>query len=495
MIRMSRYSLVALTIAAIFTSSVTVAAVYKWVDENGNVHFTDKPPKQLKAKPKVINIKSKKVSSASNFPSVTSLEPIKNIATSDVKSVVLEHLSLDFRGSADDEKSLGKTYKYTREAATKASRLRQSDKALPSALPCLLKGDLTLNNAKYIIKQVDFNQPFNEAFEDNGYTVPTNKTFALQENSSNDLSLAAVVTDIRLAHCGSRSASNLRTYTQNSTYLKIEWTVFDNLARQVIFKTTSEGMDDNFKKTPRFNGAAISASMAFRQATEHLLAQQEFVDFLHASTTLDTGFSDLGDSLKDINIVYGNSNTKFVSRTGEIKKASVTIRTAGGHGSGFLISAPGYVLTNHHVVAGKKEVIVIMDGKEHRAVVVRSNSGRDVALLKLKQSYDAEPMRINANAVSLGEEIYVVGTPLDEQLDFSISRGIISANRVLNKRRYYQTDASVNPGNSGGPVFNSSGNVIGITVAGLFTKDGGSLNINYVIPILDALDALKIETK
>ena len=317
----------------------------------------------------------------------------------------------------------------------------------------------------------------------------------MQQNTSNDLSLGAVVTDIRLTHCGSRSASNLRTYTQNSTYLKIEWTVFDNLARRVIFKTSSEGVDDSFKQPPRFNGAAISASKAFRQASENLLAQQEFVDFLLASTSLDSGFSDGGDSLKDIKIVYGNSKTKFVSRTGEIKKASVTIRTAGGHGSGFVISAPGYILTNHHVIAGKKQVIVIMDGKEHRARVIRSNSGRDVALLKLEQNFDAEPIRINAKPVSLGEEIYVVGTPLDEQLDFSISRGIISANRVLNKRSYYQTDASVNPGNSGGPVFNSSGNVIGITVAGLFTKDGGSLNINYVIPILDALDALKIETK
>jgi S1-C subfamily serine protease len=102
-------------------------------------------------------------------------------------------------------------------------------------------------------------------------------------------------------------------------------------------------------------------------------------------------------------------------------------------------------------------------------------------------------MHIDSQVVSLGEEIYVVGTPLDERLDFSISRGIISARRTLDKRSYYQTDAAVNPGNSGGPVFNSSGNVIGITVAGLFTRDGGSRNINYVIPILDALDALKIE--
>ncbi len=70
-----------------------------------------------------------------------------------------------------------------------------------------------------------------------------------------------------------------------------------------------------------------------------------------------------------------------------------------------------------------------------------------------------------------------------------------SARRPLEKRNYYRTDTAVSPGNSGGPVFNSSGNVIGITVAGLFTKDGGSRNINYVIPIVDALDALKIAAR
>ena len=118
--------------------------------------------------------------------------------------------------------------------------------------------------------------------------------------------------------------------------------------------------------------------------------------------------------------------------------------------------------------------------------MVSSHPGRDVALLKLKQHVGAEPLQIDANQVSLGEEIYVVGTPIDESLDFSISRGIISARRTLEKRPYYQTDAAVNPGNSGGPVFNSSGNVIGITVAGLFTRDGASKNINYVIPIVQA---------
>ena len=207
---------------------------------------------------------------------------------------------------------------------------------------------------------------------------------------------------------------------------------------------------------------------------------------------LETGYGDAGALPDDIVIVQGAPGSSFVAKTAEIEKAAVTVRTAAGHGSGFLVSAPGYVLTNQHVVGQNSEVVVIHGGRQSRAVVLRSHPGRDVALLMLEQPLTAEPLQVDTRRVRLGEEIYVVGTPLDERLDFSITRGIISARRTLDDRSYYQTDAAVNPGNSGGPVFDSAGNVIGITVAGLFTRDGASKNINYVIPIVDALAALEI---
>jgi len=482
-------SIIATLVVMAGTAPLASAQIYKYVDENGKVYFSDKPPAAAK-EPEIVTFKQKKTTSSVQLPRVAKLEPIKNVRTGSAKTVLLENLKLEYDG---DENAIGKTYKYTREASTRASKLRQSDKAPASPFPCLLAGDLTLGNARYIVKQVDFTESFNEAFEDNGYAVTTQKTFVMEQNSGTDLSLAAVITDVRLSHCGSRRASSLNTFTQNSTYLKVDWTVFDNLARKVVYKTTTEGGEYSFKKSARFNGAAISASQAFRQATEHLLAQPEFIEILLSSKTLDTSYTDQGISIDDIKITQGDSNTRFVKRTPLIEKASVTVRTAGGHGSGFVISNPGYVLTNHHVVGQNRQVIVIMGEQEHRATVVRSNPGRDVALLKLEKGFTAQSLHINADAVNLGEEIYVVGTPLDERLSFSISRGIISARRVLDQRQFYQTDAAVNPGNSGGPVFNGAGNVIGITVAGLFTSDGASKNINYVIPIMDALKALDIE--
>lgn len=426
------------------------------------------------------------------MPTVARLDPIRNSGNQASKTVLLETVKVEYEHA---ENAIGKLYKYTPAASTRAAQMRAGDKSMAQPFPCLPNTDLSLNNANFIVSKVDFTEPFNAAFEDNGYEVATQKTFAMQQGADIDLSLAAVISDIRLAHCSHRKATNLNNFTQNSTYLKIDWTVFDNLARKVVFETTTVGVEYSFKKPARYQGAALSASLAFQQATEHLLSQSAFADILQASKTLDVSYSDQSVNIGDINVMRGKPGGKFVTRTPKIERAAVTVRTAGGLGSGFLISSPGYVMTNHHVVGGNREVIVIIGKQEQRATVVRSDPGRDVALLKLNNTFAAEPLQVNSGRVSLGEEIYVVGTPLDESLSFSISRGIISARRTVDQRNYYQTDTAVNPGNSGGPVFNASGNVIGITVAGLFTNDGGSMNINYVIPIMDALKALDIELK
>jgi S1-C subfamily serine protease len=471
--------------------------IYKWVDEDGKVHYTDAPPANMKGDTEVINIPASQGTTTSAFPFVKRNLPITKPVEMDAKSVRLEHVSFDYEGKKTGEDiTIGKSYIYTKAAEKTASQLSRSGKTVTAALRCLPSGKLKLNNASYIIKQVDFKQSLTEAFEDSGYEVAgaSKKKFALQEGTGSDLSIAAEITDIRLLFCGKERSSHLNHYTQNATYMKVEWEIFDNLARKIVFKAESEGVDDYIKKPPRYKGAVVSAALAFRQAAEHLLAQQAFVDVMTSDVPLQAQVVNPQAIDEQISIAVGTTAFKFIQKTGAIQKASVTIRTVAGHGSGFVISPEGYVMTNHHVISENRDVLVIMEGKKRRAAVVRYDPARDVALLKLEGPFDAAPLTIASGAVNLGQEIYVVGTPLDEKLDFSISRGIISAKRTLNRKNYYQTDAAVNPGNSGGPVFNRYGNVIGITVAGHFTRDGGSRNINYIIPIKDALDALKIKT-
>lgn len=473
---------------------VAQAAVYKYVDEHGKVHFTDKPPKQSKQKSDVVNIKQRTTVSTTKFPSVAKLDPIKNRLAKDALSVLLERVTIELKNEENAKQVIGSSYDYPSSVRSKLRRLRQGDDPPTIPYSCNKVGKLNLSNAKYILKKSDLTHSFTEAFEDNGYSVAGEKTFARQQVASGDLSLAAVISDLKISHCGSRSASTLDTFTQNSTYLKVEWQVFDNLARQVVFKTTTEGVEDSFRKPARFNGAAISAERAFYQAVEHLLADQEFVDLLLEGVSSTVTRNDAGLDLKDVSIEHGTADTSFVDKTGDIEKAAVTIRTAGGHGSGFLISSPGYILTNQHVVGKSKSVLVVQGDEEYRAAVLRSHSARDVALLKLESRMDAKPLQVETSPVRPGEEVYVVGTPLDETLDFSISRGIVSAKRMMDKQRYYQTDADINPGNSGGPVFNKFGNVIGITVAIRLTRDGDLTDIGYVIPIIDALEMLELSS-
>ena len=156
-----------------------------------------------------------------------------------------------------------------------------------------------------------------------------------------------------------------------------------------------------------------------------------------------------------------------------------------GEGSGFLISADGYILTNAHVVDRAREVTVRMtDRREYRARVVGVDLRTDVAVLKI----DADKLpsvRIGApSALKAGEWVIAIGSPFG--FDNSVTAGIVSATaRSLPGDAYtpfIQTDVAVNPGNSGGPLFNLQGEVVGIN-SQIYSRTGGYQGVSFAIPI------------
>lgn len=163
-------------------------------------------------------------------------------------------------------------------------------------------------------------------------------------------------------------------------------------------------------------------------------------------------------------------------------------------GSGFIISEDGYVLTNYHVVEGANNVTVMLyDGTEYPASVVGyENSTCDVALLKIDASGLPTVSIGDSSKVVVGESVCAIGNPLGE-LTFTLTVGYVSAlNREVNTDgrpiSMFQTDASINSGNSGGPLFDSCGNVIGITTAKYSgsTSSGTTIEgIGFAIPIND----------
>lgn len=164
-------------------------------------------------------------------------------------------------------------------------------------------------------------------------------------------------------------------------------------------------------------------------------------------------------------------------------------------GSGFIISNDGYVLTNHHVVDGAESVKVkLSDRREYTAKIVGSDAQYDVALLKI-EGKDLPSVRVgDSNTLKPGQWVVAIGSPFG--LDHSVTAGIVSAlgrNTGGQQQRYVpfiQTDVAINQGNSGGPLLNTRGEVVGIN-SQIFSASGGYMGISFAIPIDLAMSAVE----
>lgn len=159
-------------------------------------------------------------------------------------------------------------------------------------------------------------------------------------------------------------------------------------------------------------------------------------------------------------------------------------------GSGFIISADGYVMTNAHVVQDADEILVrLNDRRELPAELIGSDSQTDVALLKIEANNLPVLNLGNSDELKVGEWVAAIGSPFG--FDHSVTAGIVSAiNRTLPRDAYVpfiQTDVAINPGNSGGPLFNLQGEVVGIN-SQIFTRSGGFMGLSFAIPINVAMD-------
>ena len=157
-------------------------------------------------------------------------------------------------------------------------------------------------------------------------------------------------------------------------------------------------------------------------------------------------------------------------------------------GSGFVISADGYILTNHHVVDQAEEIQVqFADRSEYTATVVGSDRRSDLALLKIEANDLPSLEFADSDSIKVGAWVLAIGSPFG--LDYSVTAGIISAiGRSLptvqgeNYVPFIQTDVAINRGNSGGPLFNLDGQVVGIN-SQIYSPTGGSVGLSFSIPV------------
>ncbi|WP_375501369.1 trypsin-like peptidase domain-containing protein [uncultured Nostoc sp.] len=197
----------------------------------------------------------------------------------------------------------------------------------------------------------------------------------------------------------------------------------------------------------------------------------------------------LGDNTKKIkSTILIAENSEEQNRIKLYEKASksvVAITTGFGHGSGFIVSPDGLVLTNAHVVedSSKAVAVVLADGTQVVADVVGfAPDGLDLAALKIRNQKNLPYLRLaTPGSARVGQSVYAIGTPLIVELQNTLTYGIIS--RIDTKLGLIQHDAAINPGNSGGPLLNSNGQVVGVNSA-IFndTEIKRFIGISFAIP-------------
>lgn len=271
--------------------------------------------------------------------------------------------------------------------------------------------------------------------------------------------------------------------------MDVTWQVFSLLERKVVLETKSRGsakLEEGIR-----DGEVELLLRGLSAAASNLAADQKFHALLTGSKA--EPIAAVSQTATPINLrktpPFDGLLTANMKR---IQASVVTIRSGRGMGSGFFV-APDLVMTNAHVVGTvSRHKILLSNGAEVYAKTLRSDVVRDVALLQV-ESGTYPPLPLRNEKPGLAEEVYAVGSPLDESLAGTITKGIVSQfNQDENGQDMIQADVTIQHGSSGGPLLDAQGAVIGLSRSGLTDATDHSIGINFFIPIGAALKSLNL---
>ncbi len=438
-------------------ASVVRAEIYQWTDEDGKVHFGEKQAAQDQKEATKVEVRGKYL-----IRDVEALNAIYYTNPSPHRLIDFNSIKLALPDSEYTNVRIG------RITCGRPIDLYWQKGIVDFTQPGVIRGSISI-------------------FEKFGYAV---RNGIKGGASAASLNLEAEIIDIKMNKCPAEKSDDI---TQNATYLKVKWNLYDPLAKKLLYSTETMGSHNAMSVRAIRNGGDISFDAALSLATNNLLADPEFAKVIVPvdMTTLVEKF----DEEVNVKINYGTGAGSFKESADQLMKNAVIVKTKDGFGSGVVINNDGYVLTNAHVVGDETKFHILIGDNTLGAVLVRKEAIRDVALIKINDNYSRlEGVTVAKDQSDVGDEIYIIGAPLSLEHSQTTTKGIVSAYRDMQGLRYLQTDANVNHGSSGGPVFNEHGELIALTVAGLLTRDGAGLGINYLIPINDVFRYLKLGT-
>jgi S1-C subfamily serine protease len=328
--------------------------------------------------------------------------------------------------------------------------------------------------------QRDLSRAFNDRAGALGFSVPTASGSAFDQNAgdSAEYRIGATLIEFNLQGCVSGNE------IEGAAYAKVKWEVYSSRHQKVVWSTLSEG---SYAANVKIQAIDFNKRL-WVSVIDNAFSAAGFFDALRGGAAI------VGEAaLPAMSFTSGQTVSGTTIKEGGAKflQAVVTVMSGPGTGSGFYIGQEGLILTNQHVVGDAKFVKVkLFDGRSVVGEVVRVDKGRDVALVRTDPvSNPALALRVDEPGV--GEEVYALGSPYGEVLSGTLTRGVLSSRRVLEGVSYLQSDAAVNPGNSGGPLVDANGRVVGLTVMGL----KGAQGVNMFVPIGEALSKLSLTPK
>ena len=332
---------------------------------------------------------------------------------------------------------------------------------------------------------------FREELEQNGWPVvgSTEDLFTGYDVSEAELLIAAKISSLETNVCYLNSGLGDWNNAKGAMRITVDWQIYNPARKEIIGEISTGGSAQYDESIADAEYQLLSQSFAL--AINNLLASRDFIDLSKRS-------DQLADAPKfHSRQLLKNKYTRYSSLQQALDnsaKSTVTIRTASSYGSGFAIGDGGLVITNAHVVGNAKLVTLVASGKiEVQGEVAKIDKGRDIALIKVKGAR-LPTLHIHADpdTLKIGDTVYAVGSPLTEDLAGSVTSGIMSATRTFEGYKWIQADVATSPGNSGGPLVNAMGSVVGISTAG-YQPAGSQVGLNLFIPITDAINYLGLE--
>lgn len=370
-----------------------------------------------------------------------------------------------------------------RNYSTYKSYIRNKDKDKVKAIT-------SDDKEKIEIEKTIFSEALNELLKEKGYIDTTKKV--LKGSYLNNLLINATIKDYTLSHVSNEilPAFGFVSYDTKEgmlyVNLKIEWEIMD-FYNKVIYTQISNSTSGQFAIMD-YNKKEKVLQKVIKDGLE--VGLLEFMNSNKVQSYLiNNSQQEKENAFEEIKI---SAPKTYVSNLSQAVKSTVTIKSENNFGSGFIISNDGFIISNYHVVSDSNKIEVITnEGLIFEAEVVRVSKIYDLALIKIKADNLIPFNIIDKIEILMGTDVYAIGTPTAEDLSQTISKGIISGIRnIENNSKLIQTDASVNFGNSGGPLILKTGQVLGVVnskITGL-----GIEGVAFGIPAYEILNKLKI---